>query len=95
MSVPPADPVGEQWVILESAAPSATAGRQEYRFPPIPSSAYGGAAGLAFVDGFLDAAFTGVGDGPAPIEAAQRVLEILDALYQSAATGCQVDVTIR
>jgi predicted dehydrogenase len=89
------DANGEHRVILESAAPSATAGRQEYRFPLIPSPAYGGAAGLAFVDGFLDAALTGVGDGPAPIEAAQRVLEILDALYQSAATGRQVDVSTR
>jgi predicted dehydrogenase len=72
---------------LERAAPTADAGREIFRFSPPPSPAYGGAPGLAFVEEFLDAALTGVGDGPAPIEAAQRVLEILDAIYESAATG--------
>jgi predicted dehydrogenase len=74
-------------LILERAAPTAEQGREVFQFSPPPSPAYGGAPGLAFVDEFLDAALTGVGPGPAPLEAAQRVLEILDAIYDSAETG--------
>ncbi len=86
------DAPGEQLVILESAAPSASQGRQEFHLPLAPSPAYGGAAGLAFVESFFDAARTGNGDGPAPLDAALGVLRLLDALYESAATGREVGV---
>jgi predicted dehydrogenase len=74
-------------VVLERAESSTNGGRTVYRFPPVPSPAYGGQYGLDFVTSFLEAAATGIGEGPSPIDQAQRVLDILDALYESAGTG--------
>ena len=74
-------------VILERPELAANGGRTVFRFPPVPSPAYGGQYGLDFVTAFLDAAATGNGDGPSPIDQAQRVLDILDSLYDSASTG--------
>jgi predicted dehydrogenase len=85
----------EHWVVLERRAPTAVEGREEFVFPLPPSPAYGGAAGLGFVEEFLRAALDGDGAGPAPIEAARRVLEILDAIYQSAQSGRAVEVAQR
>ena len=42
---------------------------------------------------FLTAALKGQGPGPAPVEAAVRVLKILDATYLAADTGQTVRVT--
>ncbi len=86
------DENGEAVVIWEGAGATAAETRTVFRFPQPPSSAYGGAAGLRFVEQFLDAAQSGVGDGPAPLAEARRVLEILDALDESATTGRTVPV---
>jgi predicted dehydrogenase len=75
---------GTEQVVYERAAPTAVAGREVFRFPEVPSPAYGGGPGLDFVNDFLNAAESGVGDGPCSILEAGRVLEILDALYGSA-----------
>jgi predicted dehydrogenase len=79
-------------VVLERAAPTALDGREVYRFSPVPSPAYGGGYGLDFVTSLFDAAVSRVGDGPCSIHEAQRVLEILDAMYESSATGRLVRV---
>jgi predicted dehydrogenase len=79
-------------VVLERADAETLGGRSIFRYPPAPSPAYGGGSGLDFVSEFLEAAVTGLGDGPASIHESQRVLAILDALYESAATGRVVRV---
>jgi predicted dehydrogenase len=83
---------GEETVVYERAAPTASAGREVFRFSPAPSPAYGGGPGLEFVNELLDAAQTGVGEGPCSIWEAERVLEILDAMYESAGSGRLVRV---
>jgi predicted dehydrogenase len=77
---------GTEVVVYERAGPTAIAGRELFRFPAVPSPAYGGGPGLDYVNGFLDAASSGAGDGPCSIQEAERVLEILDAIYESAGT---------
>jgi predicted dehydrogenase len=81
-------------LVLESRAPRwRSASRRSFQFTPTPSPGYGGLAGLDFFRQFLAA---GPGD-PTPADAvdALRVLEILDAAYASAATGCAVEVDQR
>ena len=78
-------------LILESRAPRwRSASRRSFQLTPTPSPGYGGFAGLDFFRQFLAA---GPGD-PTPADAvdALRVLEILDAAYASAASGCAVEV---
>lgn len=86
------DEGGTELVVLDRAPATDKGGRTVERFPPVKSPAYGGGPGLDFVTSLLDAAVTGVGDGPASIFDTQRVLEILDAIYASAATGRLVRV---
>jgi predicted dehydrogenase len=71
----------DQVVTLHSIAPGFDAApRQVFRYTPGPSDAYGGVAGLAYFDRFLR------GEGPSDgATDALRVLEILDAVYASAA----------
>jgi predicted dehydrogenase len=83
---------GEEAVVYERAAPTASAGREVFRFTSAPSPAYGGGPGLEFVNNLLDAAESGAGDGPCSIREAGRVLEILDAIYESAGSGRLVHV---
>jgi len=81
-------------LVLESLAPRwRSASRRGFQFTPTPAPGYGGLAGLDFFRQFLAA---GPGD-PTPADAvdALRVLEILDAAYRSAASGCAVDVEHR
>ncbi len=80
-------------VTLESTAAAwRTASRQEHRFIYPPSSAYGGAHGLQFIDDFLAAALAGTGQIRATATDALRVLEILDAIYRSVEEARIVDV---
>ena len=76
-------------VTLQSIAPGWDAApRQVFRYTPAPSDAYGGVAGLAFLERFLS------GEGPADgATDALHVLEILDAIYASAATERTVHLT--
>jgi predicted dehydrogenase len=83
---------GAEQVVCERAALTTLAGREVFRFPVVSSPAYGGGSGHDFVNDFLDAAESGVGDGPCSIEEATRVLEILDAIYASADRRCVVQV---
>jgi UDP-N-acetyl-2-amino-2-deoxyglucuronate dehydrogenase len=89
------DEDGAETVVYERAAPTASVGREVFHFPAVPSPAYGGGPGLDFVNGFLDAATSGIGDGPCSIQEAARVLEILDAIYASAGSGCLTRVDRR
>ncbi len=76
------------FVRLHSTAPGwQTTSEQvdQYTMPPVP--AYGGAAGLRFIEAFLRSALHGVGPSPASALDALRVLEILDGIYTSARTG--------
>jgi predicted dehydrogenase len=79
----------EQVVTLRSDAPGwQAAPRQVFRYTLPPSEAYGGVHGLQLFDRFLR--------GETPLaggEDALRVLEILDALYQSAASERTVHLT--
>ncbi|MBI3970875.1 MAG: Gfo/Idh/MocA family oxidoreductase [Chloroflexi bacterium] len=77
---------------LVSEAPGwAAGGRRERSFELPKSPAYGGRAGEFFVLDFLRAARTG-GTPPAPIDAAVHVLEIVEAILESSATGRLVTV---
>jgi predicted dehydrogenase len=87
-----ASDAGAERVVYEGRAPNALAGRAVFDFPAVPSPAYGGGPGLDFVNAFLDAVESGVGGGPCSITEARRVLEILDALYGSAASRRVVEV---
>jgi predicted dehydrogenase len=72
----------DQVVTLHSTVPPwDAASRQVFRYTPAPSDAYGGVAGLGLLDRFLSG--EGGDDGATD---ALRVLEILDAIYASAAT---------
>jgi predicted dehydrogenase len=84
----------EDPLVLESVAPGwRAAARREFRFTPPASPGYGGLAGLDFVRAFLAA---GPGDpSPAGATDALRVLELLDAIYESAASGRAVEVKRR
>jgi predicted dehydrogenase len=78
-------------LVLESRAPRwRAASQRSFQLTPTPSPGYGGLAGLDFFRQFLAA---GPGD-PTPAGAidALRVLEILDAAYASADSGCAVEV---
>jgi predicted dehydrogenase len=81
-------------LVLESVAPGwSTAQRRTYRFTSAPSPGYGGLAGLDFFRSFLVA---GPGDAtPADAVDALRLLEVLDAAYSAATTGCAVEVKHR
>ncbi len=83
-----------QALLLESRAPRwRSASRRSYQLTPTPSPGYGGFAGLDFFRQFLAA---GPGDStPAGAIDALRVLEILDAAYASAGSGCAVEVERR
>jgi predicted dehydrogenase len=87
---------GDQLVTLRGAASGReAASEQRWRFalPAVP--AYGGAHGLTFVETFIRSALSGEGASPASALDALRVLEILDAVYASAATGRTVDLAGR
>lgn len=76
---------------LESVASEwRSAPRRSYELTPAVSPGYGGLAGLDFFRAFLAA---GPGD-PTPADAvdALRVREVLDAIYESGASGRAVDV---
>jgi predicted dehydrogenase len=81
-------------LVLESRAPHwRSASRRTLQLTPTPSPGYGGLAGLDFFRQFLAAV---PGDAtPAGADAALRVLEVLDAAYASAASGCAVNVEHR
>ena len=82
---------GAPTLVLESRAPRwRSASQRSIQLIPTPSPGYGGLAGLDFFRQFLAAR---PGD-PTPAGAvdALRVLEILDAAYASAASGCAVAV---
>src|SRR5258708_6275096 len=68
-----------------------TTSARTYGFTLALSPAYGGASGVDFVREFPRAALES-GDPPATALDALRVVEILDATYQSAATGRTVTV---
>ena len=77
---------------VESVHPDwAAAPRRVWTYEPAASGAYGGAFGLEFVKQFFAACF-GEAAAPNTGESALRVLEILDALYESAASGERVAV---
>src|SRR5262249_38252598 len=81
-------------LVLETRAPRwRSASQRSFQLIPTPSPGYGGLAGLDFFRQFLAAR---PGD-PTPAGAvdALRVLEILDAAYASAASGCAVAVERR
>jgi len=81
----------ESPLLLESVAPKwRGASRRSFQFTPPPSPGYGGLAGLDFFRTFLAAK----SDDPMPADAlaALRVLEVLDAAYAAAASGCAVKV---
>lgn len=77
---------------VESARPEwSTAPERELRFVLPPSEAYSGAFGLELLHRFLDAA-RGQGEPAATGEDALRVLEWVEAVYASAASGAQAAV---
>lgn len=81
-------------LLLESVAPSwRAAPRRTFEITAAASPGYGGLAGLDFVRAFLAAK---PGD-PTPADAvdALRLLEVLDAIYESAASGRAIQVTRR
>lgn len=89
----PFDRAGPE-IEVESVHPDFAAAprrRLAYELEQVP--AYGGAFGLEFLKQFLRACFT---DAPAPNTglAGLRVLQILDAVYESAETGRRVDVLL-
>ena len=66
-------------------------GKQDRVFEPAQSPAYGGVSGEEFLREFLRAA--GAGEpGPAPIDAAVHVLEIIEAAVESSDTGRTVRI---
>jgi predicted dehydrogenase len=81
-------------LLLESVAPGwRTAVRRTFQFTPAPSPGYGGLAGLDFFRAFLTA--TSGQATPADHIDALRLLEVLDAIYEAAASGRTVDVKRR
>jgi predicted dehydrogenase len=79
-------------LVLESVAePWRRALRRAYSFTPAASPGYGGVAGLDFFRAFLTA--RPEEKTPADAVDALRVLEVLDAVYESARQGCAVSVT--
>lgn len=86
----------EQVVTLESAgAEWQSAPRQVFRYTLGTSPAYGGVHGLRFVDDFIRFASGDGGVVQVTADDAVRVLEILDAIYQSAEGGRVVRVEHR
>ena len=66
-------------------------GKQDRVFEPAQSPAYGGVSGEEFLRAFLQASRTGA-PGPAPIDAAVHVLEIIEAAIESSDTGRTVRI---
>ncbi len=66
-------------------------GKQDRVFEPAQSPAYGGVSGEEFLREFLRAARGGE-PGPAPIDAAVHVLEIIEAAIESSDTGRTVRI---
>ena len=66
-------------------------GKQDRVFEPAQSPAYGGVSGEEFLRAFLEASRTGA-PGPAPIDAAVHVLEIIEAAIESSKTGRTVRI---
>ena len=66
-------------------------GKQDRVFEPAQSPAYGGVSGEEFLREFLRAAHAGE-PGPAPIDAAVHVLEIIEAAIESSNTGRTVRI---
>ena len=81
-------------LILESVAPGwRAAQRRTFEFVAPPSRGYGGVAGLDFFREYLA---TGPGHAsPADAVDALRILELLDGIYESAATGRTIDIQKR
>jgi predicted dehydrogenase len=79
---------------LESVAPGwSGAPRRTYQFTQDPTPGYGGRPGLEFFRAFLTAK---PGEAtPADALDALRLLEVLDAIYAAAASGCAVEVKRR
>lgn len=86
---------GEDHVVSLASATEEwrAASRQELRFRLPPSPAYGGAHGLAFFARFLRLVRTSEGQNQVTVWDALRVLEILDAAYESARTGRTVELS--
>ncbi len=83
-------------LVLESRAPYwRSASRRTYQLMPSPSPGYGGLAGLDVFRQFLAGAPAGSNSTLAGAIDALRVLEVLDAAYASAASGCAVEVEHR
>lgn len=83
----------DQVVVLESIADDwQTAPRQVYRYTLPNSPAYGGVHGLAFLSDFIRFALTGDGHYLVTAEDALRVLQILDATYESARNGRVIEL---
>lgn len=66
-------------------------GKQDRVFEPAQSPAYGGVSGEEFLREFLRASCAGE-PGPAPIDAAVHVLEIIEATIESSNTGRTVRI---
>jgi predicted dehydrogenase len=66
-------------------------GKQDRVFEPAQSPAYGGVSGEEFLREFLRASRTGA-PGPAPIDAAVHILEIIEAAIESSDTGRTVRI---
>lgn len=80
-------------VSVESiAAGWETAPRQAFRYRLPPSFAYGGVHGLEFFENFIHLALTGEGSSLVSATDALRVLEILDAAYESARQGRTIEL---
>jgi predicted dehydrogenase len=90
-------PGNEHAITLRSIAPGwHTTSARTYGFTLAPSTAYNGAHTVDFVREFLRAALES-GDPPATALDALRVVEILDAIYQSNETGrtTEIRTTVR
>ncbi len=82
---------GSGYTLFSTAPGWASGGKQEHRFEPAQSPAYGGVAGEEFVSAFLTAAKTG-SPAPSTIEDAVHVLDVIEAALESSETGRLVKV---
>ncbi|MGV3722710.1 MAG: Gfo/Idh/MocA family protein [Actinomycetota bacterium] len=84
----------DEVVQIESVHPDwAAAPERELRYHLEPSEAYGGSYGLEFMHAFIANARAGLPQG-AGGEDALRVLEWVEAVYQSARTGSSVELRV-